>query len=266
MSSELQRRGPLSDLQTVAAVQDYGLQAVDGDIGSVDEVYFDDVTWTVRYLVVNTGSWLLGRRVLISPVAAGEIRERDGVLHIQLTREQIRNSPPLSSDKPVSRRYEERYYRYYGWPPYWEPASITGFPLADEPGTPTALPPVLPAPVQRPEETRLRSSAEIMGYTIAAQDGEIGQVEDFVIDTRYWATRYVEVDTRKWWPGKHVLVSPRWIESISWGKRRVIVLLERDAIRSAPAYHRGTPITREYEARLFRHYGRTAYWRQAQDD
>ncbi|MGD8616596.1 MAG: PRC-barrel domain-containing protein [Gammaproteobacteria bacterium] len=259
MSSELQRRHPLSELQPAAALQDYGLQAVDGAVGSVEEFFFDDVTWTVRYLVVDTGSWLVGRRVLISPVAVGEVREREGLLYIELTREQIRNSPPLNSDKPVSRRYEARYYRYYGWPPYWEPASLTGVLLADAPATPPA-----PGP-QQPEETRLRSSAEVTGYAIAAQDGELGRVEDFIIDTRYWAVRYVEVDTRNWWPGRRVLLSPRWIASVNWARRRVTVNLARTAIRSAPAYHRGMPISREYEARLFGHYGRRAYW-GAQDD
>jgi hypothetical protein len=265
MASELQRRRAPSELQSAAALQGYGLQAVDGDIGSVEQVYFDDVTWTVRYLVVNTGSWLMGRRVLISPVAVGEVREHDGMLHIELTREQIRNSPPLSTDKPVSRRYEAQYYRYYGWPPYWKPASMTGFPLADEPRHPEVPRRTPPLPEQRPEETRLRSSAAVTGYAVAAQDGDIGHLEDFFIDTRYWAVRYVEVDTRSWWPGRQVLVSPRWIESVNWAHRRVTVVLDRAAIESAPAYHRGMPITREYEARLFRHYGRGGYW-QAQRD
>ncbi|MEO8053096.1 MAG: PRC-barrel domain-containing protein, partial [Acidobacteriota bacterium] len=97
----------------------YKLAASDGEIGKVKEFYFDDQSWTVRYLVADTGGWLSGRQVLISPYALDPANEGRNVIPVDLTKHQIEKSPSLDSNKPVSRQYELEYYPYYGWPGYW---------------------------------------------------------------------------------------------------------------------------------------------------
>jgi hypothetical protein len=68
------------------------------------------------------------------------------------------------------------------------------------------------------------------------------------------------VDTRNWWPGKKVLISPRWIERVSWNESKVFVNLSREKIKQSPEYTQGSLPTREYEAQLHRHYNHQAYW------
>jgi hypothetical protein len=111
-------------------------------------------------------------------------------------------------------------------------------------------------------DSHLRSNAAVTGYAIEAVDGEIGHVEGFVVDDRAWAIRYIEVATRNWWPGKKVLVSPEWIERVSWADSKVVTRLTREAIKAAPEYIESAPVTREYENRLYFHYGIPPYWLQ----
>ena len=109
-------------------------------------------------------------------------------------------------------------------------------------------------------DSHLRSTEGVKGYHIEAADGEIGHVDGFVMDDEAWALRYIEVATRNWWPGKKVLVAPAWIERVSWTDSKVYVGLSREAIQNGPEYVESKPITREYENRLYFHYGRPPYW------
>ena len=249
---------PVNELQALQQLRNHALYAVDGKIGVTEELYFDDVTWKIRYLVVDATSWLPGRWVLISPVTVGEVRPQERAIDIELTRGQIRDSPPLSSAAALSREYEERYYRYYGWPPYWELTPLFDL-LSDEGRSPQAEPrhDERAAP---PERTHLLSSAQVAGSAVAAYDGDVGRISDFVIDTRYWALRYLEVNLGSRWAGRHVLLSPRWIDTVDRYRQSVRSDLTREAIRTAPPYEPGKPLDRNYEVRLFRHYGRTTYW------
>lgn len=233
------------------------LMATDGEIGRVSDLFFSDDSWSMRYLVVKTGGWLTGRKVLIAPAALGEIDDEHERLSVNLSRNQIENSPPIDLSKPVSRQYEERFYRYYGWNPYWDP-----FPGPMMPPGPVAPPPspYHPGEGLHVEDSHLRSAKEVEGYHIQASDGEIGHVHDFVIDCQEWVVRYLEVDTRNWLPGKKVLVQPAWIERISWGERVVNIDLTQYAIESAPKYDPSQVLTRDYEAALYKHYGKAAYW------
>ena len=246
------------------------LRACDGDIGKAREFYFDDEHWAVRYLVAETGGWLNGRQVLISPYALKPVNEAEQVLPVELTKKQIEDSPLLYSHLPVSRQYEMQYYKYYGWPKYWGGPSMWGystFPLHQHGGVNwpggASLNPVESAafPIHREEvgDPHLRSTQAVTGHHLQAVDGEIGHVEDFIIDDVTWAIRYLVVDTKNWWPGKHVLIAPQWIERVSWEEAKVFVNLEREKIKGAPAY---TPaaLSRDYELKLYRHYGRFSYW------
>lgn len=225
----------------------YSLEARDGEIGKLEQVYFDDQHWLTRYFVVRTGGWLFGRQVLVPPAVVSAVDQDKEVMVVELTREQIRNSPPVDSQLPVSRHYEEEFHRYYGWEPYWTGEMV--------PGT-------VPTPrsggegLREPSQSHLRSSDEVRNYHIQACDGEIGHVEDFVLEEPDWDIGYLEVDTRNWLPGKHVLVAPAWIREVDWASREVRVDLDREAIRTAPPYDPSLVISRDYEVALFAHYGR----------
>jgi sporulation protein YlmC with PRC-barrel domain len=240
------------------------IRARDGEIGEVDDFYFDDDNWTIRYLVVDTGSWLTGRKVLISPIALRNADPANRRIEADLTKKQIENSPGVETDKPVSRQYETSYFDYYGYPYYWSgpylwgPAAYPG-PLAMPEGTQTELEEIRRRE-QESSDPHLHSANEVIGYYIEAADGDIGHVEEFILDDENWAIRYMVVDTRNWWPGKKVLVAPKWIERASWQDSRVYVNLARNDIQEAPAYDLSEPPSREYEATLHRHYKRSPYW------
>ncbi|MEO6210034.1 MAG: PRC-barrel domain-containing protein [Gemmatimonadaceae bacterium] len=244
-------------LYSVSTLKGFALRSRVGDIGHVRDFYFDDGHWTIRYLVVNTGGWLAHRKVLISPYVLGSVSSEAESVAVDLTRKQIEESPSLESDKPVSRQYEEKYHGHFGWPMYWSGLYIWGqYPVIErnpELWTETAA----PAPRSDPH---LRSTNDVSGHHVHAADGEIGHVDDFILDDSTWAIRYLVVDTSNRWPGKKVLVSPAWIDRVSWDEREVFVDLDRNVIREAPEYVPGTPLTREFESRLHRHYERPGYW------
>ena len=244
-------------LNKAKTLSGYKLHSLDGDIGEAEEFYFDDHHWTIRYLVANTGNWLAGRQVLISPYALAAVNTEKKYINIDLTKKQIDESPSLNTDKPISRQFEESYNNYYGWPMYWNGPYIWGtYPYI-----------VRDSKMWRESsqsgkswDPHLRDTAEVSGYDIQALDGEIGHVEDFIIDDATWEIRYLVVDTQNWWPGKKVLVAPRWIERVSWEHSKVFVNLSCDAIKLAPEYSVEALLNREYETELHRHYNRKGYW------
>ena len=239
------------------AMTGYTLKAFDGEVGKVKEFLFDDQHWAVRYLVADTGTWLNDRQVLISPWAFGEVDEHNHHILVKLTRKQIEGSPALSTDLPVSRQFESTYHTYYDLPVYWEGPYLWG---------------VHQSPLLGPAEPQhinsngtewnphLRSIAAVSSYTIQATDGELGSVKDFILDEKTWAIRYMVVDTNTWWPGKQVLISPQWIDKVSWDLSKVFVTLSKDAVRQSPEYSPTALITREYETKLHGHFDRKGYW------
>jgi hypothetical protein len=248
-------------ITNIKQIKGFKLGALDGDIGSVKDFYFDDESWTVRYLVADTGKWLPGRQVLISPFALQHVRMEDEIIDVSLTKKQIEDSPSIDTHKPVSRQYEIDYYQYYGWPHYWEGPALWGVaptPAHFSPDGGVVEP--MPLSRERKGDPHLRSAQEMMGYHIQARDGEVGHVEDFLIEDENWAIRYLVVDTKNWWPGKNVLVAPQWIQRVSWQESKVFVDLTRETIKSAPEFVRGESIDRVFEGRLYRHYNRPVYW------
>jgi len=249
-------------LHKIKTLKGYSLASLDGEIGAVKEFYFDDKHWTIRYLVADTGNWLTGRKVLISPFALVGAIEEERHITVNLTKKQIEDSPPLDSDEPISRQFEEAYNGYYEWPTYWGGPYMWGaYPYA-----------IVRDREHKSEATQdakawdpnLRSTLEVSSYHIQASDGEIGHVEDFIIDDETWAIRYLIVDTRNWWPGKKALVSPQWIERVSWEESKVFVNLTREAIKQSPEYTEDSLLTREYETSLHIHYDREGYWAEEQ--
>ncbi len=262
-------------LQAVSDLHGRKIHASDGEIGSVDQFFFDDQTWTIRYLVVDTGNWLPGRQALLSTIALGDTDLVADVLNVSLTKERITNSPDIDTDKPVSREHEAEHSDYYGYPHYWYGSGLGAGPYAgslpgsmgypDRVGVATgyAVTPALAQEGAPPEERgdpHLRSTKAVAGYYIEAKDGDIGHVQDFIIDDQTWEIRYLVVDTVNWWPGKKVVVAPQWIERVSWELSKVYVDLTRESIKQAPEYNLMSLINRDYEQRLYDHYGRSKYW------
>jgi len=214
--------------------------ATDGEIGTAYNLLFHDQWWMVRYLVVESGSWLNRKRVLLAPAALGTPDWGRRVAPVSLSREQVRSSPDVDTDRPVSRQQEMLMNRYYGWPDYWKEGSEAGEEEARDP--------------------HLRSAREVMGYEMRARDGEVGSVEDFLLDDETWVLRYLVVDTGHWLPGRRILVAPPWIERVSWAQRSVIANLEKERIEKSPAYDPPVEVSREYEATLYDYYGQGKYW------
>ena len=250
-------------LLSINDLHGYPIHATDGEIGTVDEFYFDTETWTIRYLVVDTGNWLPGRRVLISPISISGIDQTTKTFSARLTKEQVKNSPDIDTHKPVSRQHEMEYFNYFASPYYWYGGGLWG--AGFYPGALTtaaalgAVSAAEPPPAADKADSHLRSTKVVLHYHIAALDGEIGHGNNFIMDDETWAIRYLVVDPKNWWPGKHVLVSPRWIERVSWEESKVFVDLSREMIKRSPEY---TPesLDREYETELHQHYSRRGYW------
>ena len=255
-------------LMNTSHLKRFAIKATDGELGTVDQLYFDDDNWAIRYLTVDTGGWLAGRQVLISPHSIVNIDWQAKHVDVSLTKKQVEDSPDINTHQPISRQHELDYVGYYGYPTYWSGPDVWGslaFPsaLAFTPDPSAEL--ITDATKQASADSHLRSTEGIYGYDIHASDGEIGHLVGFVMDDEAWAIRYIEVATRTWWPGKKVLVSPAWIERVSWSESKVYVDLSREAIKNAPYYIESQPVTREYETRLYFYYSRPTYWLQEAD-
>jgi sporulation protein YlmC with PRC-barrel domain len=199
---------------------DQNLEATDGEIGKVKDFYFDDGSWTIRYLVVTTGEWLSERKVLISPHALVQHSWASGIFRVNLNREQVQNSPDIDTDKPVSRQQEEELANYYPWQPYWG----TGFYQGGVWG-------IIPSN----GDQHLRSCKEVMGYHIQTADGDVGRVNDFIMDDTTWQISYLVVDTYNWIGGKKVLIAVRHIQEVQWENSKVVADMTVDTIKNSPA-------------------------------
>lgn len=248
-------------LRSVKELRGYKIQAQDGEIGKMHAFLFDDHQWVIRYLIVNTGNWLAERLVLIVPGALEEPDWAGRVFPVNLTCRQVEESPDIEVDKPVSRQQEMDLHRHYNWTMYW-----TG-----EPGIgAVGVPPVAPIAgsdkdTEEEKETEkgdpnLRSTREVIGYQIEARDGEIGHLDDFIVDDEGWFLRYAVVDTRDFLPGRKVLIAVPWIERVDWHGARVHIDLMRGRIENSPEFDPEAPVNREYEERLYDYYGRPRYW------
>jgi sporulation protein YlmC with PRC-barrel domain len=222
--------------------QIYGskLGATDGDIGHVLDFYFDDQDWVIRYVVADTGHWLPGRQVLLTPHSLGSLDSVGQVLRVNLTRKRIAGSPSTDAHKPVSRQFEEEYYRYYGWPYYWQGNALwgmSGFPILELP--PERLPGVagktglehLPS-----EDAHLRSTKAVTGYRVQATDGTFGHVADFVMDDKNWAISELVIRTGHRLSGREVSIPTARVDRISWEESTVHLDMTREMIEVSPVH------------------------------
>ncbi|MGM0904057.1 MAG: PRC-barrel domain-containing protein [Bacillota bacterium] len=215
-------------------IKKYDIRAKDGNIGTVHDLLIDEKQWTTRYLVVDTRKWLPGKKVLISPMSILTVNDLEGCIELNLTQEEIKNSPGLDEDQSISRQYELDFGNYYGYAPYWTAENGLWGLYSSPSELVQNTHENVSVQVDTNEESHLRSLEEVSGYHIHAKDGRIGHAEDFIICDRTWAVRSVEVDTKNFWPGKHVLFSPEWITDISWMERAVYLGLTKENIENGP--------------------------------
>ncbi|MEI9996911.1 MAG: PRC-barrel domain-containing protein [Rhizomicrobium sp.] len=251
-------------LRHESEIDGYAIHASDGLIGTVSDFLFDDATWLVRWLVVDTGNWLPGRRVLLPPRALADVNHMGRQFSVRLTKQQVKECPDIESDRPVSRQSEASIYDYYGWSPYWGAGSYMGMVGYGGGYLPGAAPPS-PELMQREkaiddaqrnrDDPALRSANEVTGYHILASDGEIGHVADFLVEDDDWSIHYLVVDTKNWWPGRKVLISPMSVRKIEWAERRVNLGAGRQKVKDSPAYDPSMTIDPLYEKNFHEHYG-----------
>jgi sporulation protein YlmC with PRC-barrel domain len=233
-------------LQSIKLLYGNKLGASDGDIGHVKDFYFNDLTWAVRYVVADTGNWLSGRLVLLSPHAFGSIYPAGKAMLVKLTRKQIEDSPAIETHKPVSRQYEEEYHRYYGWPYYWEGdglwGGMRGFPVLDVPPKFSHVePPAATGPKSERADAHLRSTQAVNGYQLKTSDGVIvGHVCDFMMDDKSWAIHQLVGKIGHRFTGKEVQLPMSRVEQISYDESTVFVKLTKDAVEKSPE-HRLVP-------------------------
>jgi uncharacterized protein YrrD len=213
----------------------FAVDATDGALGRIDDVYFDGEQWVVRYLAAETGDWLAGRRVLLSPASIRRINRSHRWVAVALTRRQLCESREVDPGEETRLRHETARLEYRG---RGDHRTAGGPPI--ETGT---------------GHRHLSSARVVVGYSVHAADGEVGDVEDLVVDDGTWTVRYLVLDSRHWWPGRRILAA-EWLGWAGRAERRVHVDIPRDTIRRAPEYDSARPIDRAYEARLYAHYGR----------
>jgi len=249
-------------LWNASVIDGYAIAASDGRLGTVSDFLFDDASWLVRWLVVDTGKWLSGRKVLLPLSALGRLDPPGHAFSVKLTMRQVKDSPDIDTERPVSRQIETDIYNYYGWTPYWDGGFLMGgygygggamAPLPS-PGSMRRAEDI--AAAQRSDDDpHLRSIEAVTGYHIHASDGEIGHVEDFLLEEEDWSIRYLVVDTKNWWPGKKILISPRSVREINWMDNLVNLNVDRQTVKNSPAYDASTNVDGAYEKHFHNYYG-----------
>jgi hypothetical protein len=207
--------------------------------------------------VVDTGKIFPGRKVLLAPSVLEGPDWETHTFPVKLTKKEIKGSPQIDVEKPVSRQQQVELHEHFGWSFYWLPGARqwAGHESPPPPEERDTVP-----PPQEEGDPHLRSVKEITGYYIQAYDGEIGHVDDFIVSDKNWHLVYLVVDTRNWLPGRKVIISPGWIDAIRWAEKKVYVELNRELVKKSPKYDPSYPINREYEERLYDYYGRPRYW------
>ncbi len=247
-------------LWNASAINGFSLAETDGELGSVKDLLVDDKAWVVRWLVVDTGNWLPGRKVLLPPFALGKPDPENRLFPVKLSKQQVKDSPDVDTDLPVSRQSEAHLYDHYDWEPYWD-GSFSPVSLAM--AVPTDVTMNLPYRNLGDQSEgqniflgnpHLRSIAAITGYGIHATDGEIGAVEDILIDDADWTVCYLTVDTGNWWPGERVLISPRSILKIDWVAKMIYLNVDRDTVKKSPPYDPAVTVDGGYDEKYLAYY------------
>lgn len=237
------------------------IRASDGPIGEISDVLFDDTTWTVRWVVVDTGTWLPGRMVLLPPSVLGHPVDGARSFPVRLTRAAVMASPDIDTHRPVSRQFETSLYDHYGWSPYWGSGYYMGGygilglypPMGQDPEVQRRLD-MQDRDAAAQNEPHLRSANAVTGYHLHATDGDIGHLSDILMEESDWTIHFLVADTSNWWMGKRVLLSPRSAQVINWTEQMISLDVSRDKIKASPDYDPAQIIDRAFEDRMAAHY------------
>jgi len=261
-------------LFAVSALRNCPVRASDGDIGSARDFLFDDKNWKIRWMEIDAGHWLPGRRVLVHPCAIApiELPPKPALpmlspgptleLAVNLTRAQIEAGPQSRAEEPVTREMESLLYDYYGWDPYW---GVTHFGAG---ALPNSEQQIVPEAARRdaaaeafPAEdvSGLHSAVSVQGMSVHASDGDIGHVENLLADDSNWEIRYLLIATRNWWPGKVARLSPYAVKDIDWYGARINMNVTREQVKAAPAWDPLALFDAASEEALHRHFGWPGY-------
>ena len=270
-------------LRNLKVLDGYAIEATDGPIGHIQDFYFDDDAWVVRYFVVETGSWLNSRKVLVSPIAIPDSNWLQQKLPVSMTRQQVKDSPSVDTDQPVSRQSESEFAGHYAYPDYWVGTGLWGdglYPYALLTGPAGNWGHGLNRAEREQEEAahldaerrrhrnvepHLRSCHAVKGYKLHASDGDVGTVAGYLVDDETWAIGYLIVESGHWWAGHQVLIAPQWISGVDWSDESVSVGMSLAQIQAAPVYDPDLHWSRLLDTSLYQHYGRTGYWSGSPD-
>jgi len=252
-------------LRIPSTLKGYDISATDGHFGTISDFLFDDTSFKLRWLVVDTGTWLPGRKVLLHPSVIGDVDSLRHSLMVTLSKARIKDSPDIMTDQPVSRQMENNLYDYYGWDPVWghsyfgpdmavSPLGPVAYSATGEMGRAASFETHL-----SDQDPHLRSIAAVTGYHIEATDGPIGHVENFLIDDTNWDIRYVIVATSNWWFGQHVLVAPFAVRRVDWSDEKLRLNVTRAQVQDSPPWAPLRAIDSTYEQRLHSYYGWPGY-------
>lgn len=251
-----------SMLRSLKETLGYKIETRDEVLGRVHDYYFDESFWAIRYLVVDTGSWLPGKRVLLSPDLLEEPDWASSRLPVSLAREELEEQPRASEQPTVSSEKEQEVAGRLQWPTYWVSDRGQGPAMVPMTGLDLQTGALMKKTVEERDRPALRSVDEVTGYALFGQDGRIGHVEDLIAEDKTWIVRYLVIDTRDWLPGgKKVLVSPSWVKEIDWSGASIQIDLTQKAVDESPEFDPTEAVNRQYEIRLYDYYGRPAYWK-----
>ena len=214
------------------------VHATDGFIGEIKTLYFESSQWIVRYFALEGNA----RRFLIPATLFPMQNFSSSDLSLNLRKDQINNSPDIDLSQPLSRLSESTLASYYNIPSYWGPVTreeevlqvpsegtmiishVTGSDIAV--GAAGEL-------LVVEQAANLYSTDEIFGFEAQAIDGDIGPVEDVMIDDYSWEMRYLIVDSARLLPGRKVLLSPQWIDSVNETDRKIRVNVTKNTVKSS---------------------------------
>lgn len=250
-------------LLRTAQIENSRIRATDGTIGKVDTFLFDEDQWVLRYIVAKHGVLFFGRHVLLSPISVTGVVNDGQSVTVGLTKEQIKNAPSANLARPISRRKEEQFHRYYQIPVYWGGAGLWGSAMTPlEAGTVSYEPSADEEPIAADEdEYHLRSTREVEGYRVHTTDEHVGIVAGFVIEDTTWAVRYLRIDTKNEIGDGSLFISPHWVSEISWIERRLSLGIDTGRLAEVPTVGVEGTLSRDEEERLHEFFGQPRYWK-----
>lgn len=243
----------LNQLIRAKEMTDFKVMSLDGPVGHARDFYFDDQNWGLRYLVVDTEKLFTTKDVLLSPQSFESLDMEKKELRLRLSADAVSRAPRVETAMPVSRQNEMELNKYYGWTPYWAPFwGITSIGISAEMMAAHAF--SKRRPERKKSDPHLRSMNEVRGYRFVTPQGEMGHLDDFVLDDTDWLVHYLVVDTRNWWPGKKTLIWPFWCDNIDWADSKIYLKLSKETIEKSPPYDPKSKINPDYEKSLHKHY------------